>query len=134
MRVGSRSSKVEDLIEASGLEPTAIFRKGHPRVRGGTRLSRSSGFNVDVSTSDGVLEKQVRDAVRFLKRHAQGLSRLRRCRAFAGMTLDFGLYDKASRDRPWPSYRLPPDLVELAGKHCVELELSFYGTEPSKAD
>src|SRR5439155_19580401 len=32
----------------------------------------SSGFNVDVSDADGVLEKQARDAVRFLKSHAMG--------------------------------------------------------------
>jgi hypothetical protein len=46
--------------------------------------------------------------------------------------LDFGLYERASRDRPWPSYRLPADLVEVAGKHAIELELSFYGTEPKQ--
>jgi hypothetical protein len=88
---------------------------------------------VDVSDADGVLEQQARDAIRFLKNHARGLARLRRCRAFGGMTLDFGLYDRASADKPWPSYRLPVPLVELAAKHGVEIELSFYGVEPRDA-
>ena len=58
---------------------------------------------------------------------------MRRCRAFGGMILDFGVYDRATDDQPWPSYRLPMSLVELAGKHGVELELSFYGVEPKGA-
>jgi hypothetical protein len=133
LRVRSKTSNVEDLVQASGLKPLVLFRKGHPRVPGGKALSLSSGFNVDVSTSGGILEKQARDAVRFLKRHARGLARLRSRKGFAGMTLDFGLYDLPSRDRLSQSYRLPARLVELAGKHSVELELSFYAVRPKKA-
>jgi len=70
------------LVKASGLQPIIIHRKGHPRVPGATAFSPSSGFNVDVSRADGILEKQAGDAVRFLKRHASGLARLRRCKAF----------------------------------------------------
>jgi hypothetical protein len=130
LRVRSKTSKVEDLIQASGLTPIVIYRKGRPRLPGSTALSRFSGFNVDVSDAESVLEKQTQDAVRFLRSHARGLARLRRCKAFGGMTLDFGVYERSSSDRPWPSYRLPASLVELAGKHAVDLELSFYGVEP----
>jgi hypothetical protein len=47
------------------------------------------------------------------------------------MVLDFGLYYQATPDRPWPSYRLPAALVELAGKYGIEIELSFYSAPPS---
>ena len=113
-------------MRASGLEPITIFKKGRPRIPGGTTLSPSSGFNVEVSSADGVLEKQARDAVRFLKRHARDLARVRHRKGFVGMTLDFGLYCLSTSDRLSQSYRLPAPLVELAGKHGVELELSFY--------
>src|SRR5437870_8988726 len=126
LRIQSKTSKVESLVEASGLRPIAIHRKGWPRVPGSTHLSPKSGFNVDVSRVDGSVEKQARDAIRFLKRHAAGLGRLRRCKAFGGMALDFGLYSRATEDRPWPIYRLPATLIELAGKHGIEIELSFY--------
>jgi len=43
------------------------------------------------------------------------------------MTLDFGVYYRATKERPWPSYRFPASLIELAGKHGIEIELSFYG-------
>jgi hypothetical protein len=134
LRIRSKTSRVEDLVQASGLKPIVIHKKGYPRVTGAAAaLSRSSGFNVNVSNADGVLEQQARDAVRFLKNHARGLARLRRCRAFGGMTLDFGIYDLATMNQPWPSYRLPVPLVELAGKHGVEIELSFYGVEAKDA-
>ena len=90
------------------------------------RLSPSSGFNVDVSRADGNLEKHARDAIRFLKRHDAGLARLRRSKTFAGMTLDFAVYDHATLDKPWPSYRLPATLIQLAGKHAIAIDLSFY--------
>src|SRR5262249_17863476 len=127
LRVGSRTARVEGLIKTSGLRPVAIFKKGHARVPGGSSVCRSSGFNVEVSRADGVIEKQVQDTIRFLKRHARGLTRLRRCRAFGGMTLDFGLYDRATADRPSPSYRLSRALVALAGRLGIEIHLSFYG-------
>ena len=117
------------MLEASGLETIAMFKKGHPRVPGGTALSRSSGFNVDVSNADGVLEQQARDAVRFMKKHARGLDRMRKCREFGGMTLDFGIYYSASSAVPWPSHRLPMPLIKLAARHAAEIELSFYGLD-----
>jgi hypothetical protein len=127
LRIESTTPKVERLIAVSQLRPIVVYRKGEPRVPQGTSLSPTSGFNVDVSRADGSIERQARDAVRFLKRHSVGLRRLRRSKTFAGMTLDFGLFEDATEDRPWPSYRLPAALIEVAGKHHIELVLSFYG-------
>ena len=131
LRVASRTSQVDDLVRVSGLTPAAVFEKGHPKAAGSSLLSRTSGFNVVVSTRDG-LGPQSRDAVRFLGHHARGLGRLRRHSAFRNMRLDFGLYDRRSRDLPWPTYRLPAHLVALAGQHDIELELSFYGPEQER--
>jgi hypothetical protein len=93
---------------------------------GGTTVARVSGFNVEVSRADADLERQARDAIRFLKKHDAGLRRLRRCDGFKSMALDFGLEDPRSPERPWPSYRLPRRLIELAGKHGIQIELTFY--------
>ena len=127
LHVQSATRDVEALVDASGLRPLVVYRKGEPRVPGVAIQNRTSGFNVDVSRADGGIEKQARDAIRFLKRHDAGLRRLRLCKSFGGMTLDFGLYDRSTADRPWPSYRLPAALVQRAGKHGIEIELSFYG-------
>jgi hypothetical protein len=98
-----------------------------------SRLSTRSGFNVNVSAG-GTVDKQAADAIRFLKRHEVGLRRMRRCKSFGDMTLDFGLYDRTTDERPWPSYRLPATLIELSGKDGIGIDLSFYGSEPGTAD
>ena len=125
LRVESKTTNVEPLLTTSGLQPIVVFRKRHPRAPGSTHLNRRSGFNVDVSRADGDLDQQVRDAIGFLKRHAVGLSRLRREQRFGGMTLDFGVYTRTTEQRPWPSYRISASLIELAGKHGIEIELSL---------
>lgn len=132
LRVQSKTTAVENLVKASGLRAIVVFKKGQPRRVDSTTLCRQSGFNVDVSRANGGLEKQARDAVRFLRRHAAGISRLRRSQQFGGMTLDFGVYYRATPDRPWPSYQLPASLIELAGKHRIDIELSFYGSGPAE--
>ena len=123
--VAAKTSQVEDLVRVSGFTPVAVFTKGQPKVPGSAVMSRTTGFNVVVSIAEG-LEPQARDAVQFLTHHGQGVERLRRHVVFDAMTLDFGLHDCASPDRPWPSYKLPADLVALSGRHGIELALSFY--------
>jgi hypothetical protein len=127
LRIASKTSNVEALVKTSGFRPIVVYRKGLPRVPGGTSLHRVSGFNVDVC-GDGLIEQQASVAVGFLKHHARALARLRRDRRFGGMELDFGLYDCKTPSRPWPSYRLPAALIQLAGKHRIEIVLSFYST------
>ena len=134
LRVKSATTEVEKLVEASRLQPVSIYRKGQRRVPSARKLSRVSGFNVDVSRLDTGVKEQTRDAIRFLKRHRADLQRLRRVKTYKGMTLDFGLFDLATKNRPWPTYRLPAELIRLAGKHEIEIELSFYGPETLKGE
>jgi hypothetical protein len=49
------------------------------------------------------------------------------------MVLDFAVYDRATVERPWPSYWLPATLIVLAGKHGIEIHLSFYGVQATNA-
>jgi len=49
------------------------------------------------------------------------------------MVLDFAVYDRATVERPWPSYWLPATLNVLAGKHGIEILLSFYGVQATNA-
>jgi hypothetical protein len=127
LRIASKTSNVEALVKTSGFQPIVVYRKGLPRVPGGTSLNRVSGFNVDVC-GGGPIQQQASEAVAFLKDHARALTRMRRDRRFGGMVLDFGIYDLKTPSRPWPSYRLPAALIQLAGKHRMEIVLSFYST------
>lgn len=55
LRVASKSTDVEQLVNASRLRPIVIFRKGQPKY--GNVRRRVSGFNVEVSDADGMLEE-----------------------------------------------------------------------------
>jgi hypothetical protein len=66
------------------------------------------------------------EALAFMRQHREDFVLLKAMR-FRSATLDFGLYDLSSEDRPWPSYRLPAKLVEAAGEFGLGVVLSFYG-------
>jgi len=134
LRVVSSSTDVESLIKASGLRPYKVYREGEPLVPVRKLVNKYSGFNIHVSIADGSsLDRQVRDAIRFLKRHSAGLGRLKRHRKFEEMTLDFGLWRGTDETEPLARFcRLPAILIELAGRHGIALELSFYGSNKKR--
>jgi hypothetical protein len=134
LRVVSSSTDIESLIKVSGLRPFLLYRKDEPRIPGGKQLNKSSGFNLDVSKADGfLLDSQVHDAIRFLKRHSAGLRRLVRHRTFEEMTIDFGLWSRSAEKQPAQFCRFPATLIELLGKHGIALELSFYASKQNEA-
>ena len=133
LRVSSLTDNVEALLDVSRLKACAIFRKGEPRIAGSSVTNCVSGFNVVVSNADGAaMDKQVRDAVRFLKRHKERLQRLKRHKEFGGMSLDFGLW-MPGEDVICRSYTCPATLIELAGKLKIEIEISLYSTDNDAA-
>nr|WP_315485419.1 hypothetical protein [uncultured Undibacterium sp.] len=88
---------------------------------------QTSGFNIIMSGSHGEsIEKLVRQTLVFLHEHRMDMLLLKSMK-FKISTIDFGLYDLSTEDRPWPSYRLPASLIAIAGELGFEIVLSFYG-------
>ena len=127
LRVVGSTRKVRQFLASSSFKPTKVYYKGEPgfiKSRGPTRIS---GFNLTLSGSDGSsISKQAKEAVRFIKRHQEEFNLLKALK-FKEATLDFGLWDLATEDRPWPIYRLPRSIIDLASKYGFDIELSFYG-------
>jgi len=102
---------------------TLVFPQSQPK---GRKYARS-GCNVEVSRRDfHDFVGQVRDAVRFLKRHAGAIRSLRRFPGVESVTLDFGV---AWRDVAVHGDVFPEELVALAGKYRLSLEVSHYPVE-----
>ena len=72
------------------------------------------------------ITKQAQQVLAFLRLNRSDMLLIRQLR-FKFATVDFGLNDLATEDRPWPTYRLPASLIQLIGEFGFELELSFYG-------
>src|SRR5690606_13015241 len=105
LRVSGSTAKVRKFLASSSIEPRRVFWKGEPRNPKSRVLIKVSGFNIELSTAEG-LEAQSKQAVRFIRKHKDDLLLIKSLR-FSSTAIDFGLYDLATDDRPWPSYRLP---------------------------
>lgn len=127
LRVSGANTQIDEFLRRSGLVPTIVFREGEASYRG-TR--RTSGFNLILSGADGEsLAVQVRESADFLRANRDALDLLNQLE-FDAPIVDFGIYDLANYDCPWPSYRLPADFVRLAGELGFAIEISFYGAPP----
>jgi hypothetical protein len=105
---------------------TKVYVRGEPRLTNRPKGKRSdlSGVNVTVSRADFTnLERQIRDALAFLKKHKRDIRRAGRAVGVEQMTLDFGI---ARRDVAAQFDYFPPELVSAAGQLGLGLELSQY--------
>ena len=128
LRVCGSTAKVRKFLASSSIEPVQVFWKGEPRTHQGRSIVKASGFNIELSRAEGI-DAQAAQAVRFIRKHKDDIFLIKSL-GFSSATIDFGLYDLASDNRPWPSYRLPSQLVQLAGDLGCGIELSFYGVPP----
>ena len=125
LRVSGSTAKVRKFLASSPVEPIQVFWKGEPRIAQGGSIVKVSGFNLVLSDAEGI-EAQAAQAVRFILKH-KDLALLIKSLGFSSSEIDFGLYDLASDSRPWPSYRIPSRLVQIAADLGCEIHLSFYG-------
>ena len=129
LRVSGTTAKVRKFLAASSLEPCKVFYRGEPQLLKSRGLCTTSGFNVRISSTDldYALARQCVAATNFLKKHRQDFALLQEI-GLSGAVLDFGLADLATENNPWPSYKLSPKLISLAGEFGLGIELSFYGS------
>lgn len=71
------------------------------------------------------LDSQIEDAIAFLRRHKEDIAKLMELPSAEGW-LDFGIAD---RNHPGQFNRLSPELVCLAGKAGIGLQVSTYWVE-----
>lgn len=129
LRVSGSRSGVEKFLSLTQWRPLSVFWKGQKRSEHSRAVSRINGFNVNISDARGLeLSKQVTDAARILRRDAAEFRRLRRLGLHA--VLDFGV---EIEDKDGPAFfRFPSELVQLVAVHGLDLEVSYYGSEPSE--
>ncbi len=127
LRVVGSTIKVKKFLRDSSLEPTKVYFRGEPNLLKSRGPVQISGFNITMTGSYGEsIEKLAREALNFMRANRADMVLLKSMK-FKNSTIDFGLYDLATEDRPWPSYRLPANIIEMAGELGFEIVLSFYG-------
>ena len=130
LRVSGSTAKVRKFLAASSVQPYRVFWKGDPGTLRNRGPIKTSGFNIELSGAEGIAA-QASQAAKFIRKHKQDLLLIKSL-GFSAAAIDFGLYDLATEDHPWPCYQIPRGLVLLAGELGCSIELSFYGA-PSDA-
>jgi hypothetical protein len=125
LRVSGSTAKVRRFLSSTALVPDPVFWKGKPANHVSKRIVQHSGFNIELSAAEG-LPRQAAQAVRFARRHQASLSLIPQL-GFRTVSIDFGLFDLATEDRPWPSYSIPVAVARLAAELGATIDLSFYG-------
>ena len=126
LRVSGSTAKVRKFLAASFIQPVRVFWKGEPSVPKSRGPVKTSGFNIELSGAEG-LPAQATQAAKFIRKHRDDIILIKSL-GFSATTIDFGLYDMATEDCPWPSYRLPAAIIQLAGELGCSINFSFYGT------
>lgn len=130
-RAHGKTFLVDRFLLKSRLRPYQVLRKGLPHpVRSRDTNLGYSGFKIDASRADfSDLGKQIKDAIRFLKRNRKELAILSKFRGVETIELDFGI---ASRDVPVQCDSFPAELVRLAGELNIGITLSQYPSAKGK--
>jgi len=128
LRVSGRRFDVAAFLSRSRFKPCAVWRKGEARVgKRNPPKHTDSGFNLVLSDADGPsADQQIRDALRFLKRHRLALERLRDQPGVEQLTLDFGTSQRSGLAQ---FDHFPAALVSVAGELGMGIELSRYAID-----
>ena len=102
LRVSGSTAKVRKFLAASSIQPVRIFWKGEPNTLKSRGPIETSGFNIELSGAEG-LPAQATQAAKFIRKHRDDIFLIKSL-GFSAVTIDFGLYDLATENRPWPSW------------------------------
>jgi hypothetical protein len=122
LHVRGEDFDVDAFLADSGLRPYRVHHRGEPSRSGSYP---HGGFSLVVSDVNGDLNAEIADATTFLSAHEAELLRLHGFSGVSDMRLDFGYY---RRDVAGQFEYLPPQLLALAGRCGIGIELSLYAT------
>jgi hypothetical protein len=132
LRARGTDFAVDEFLSKSKLKPIVVARRGHPQYPNSQpsgQVPDNSGFHVVVSNAEfSQLQTQIQDAVRFLKKNHEELSRLIAFTGVERIALDFGIEE---RDVPAHTENFPPNLLSAAGNLGIWLAFTLYPSQKS---
>jgi hypothetical protein len=130
LRVAGSKSAVRKFAARTSLPVCRVFIAGEPIWPGSNRLTRVTGLNISVSDAPGSdLPAQVKETLVFFRKHARELRRISAAFPRSSPELDFSIWVTAPPETYTHSYRLPPQLLKLAGAYGFTARLSLYPTD-----
>ena len=124
LRAAGPDFDVDRFLADCTLSVSSIHRKGHRR--GGPKSPKHERSGLNVLVSEATFEqfpRQTEDAIVFLRKHGKEVRRLSQFPGVDVVSLDFGI---ARRDVAVQSTYLNAELIHLAGRLGLAIELSHY--------
>jgi hypothetical protein len=127
LRIYGKKFNLDTFLSQTSLKPSAVFRKGEPRIKDNPKGKKilQNGVNIGVSyASFHDLDGQIRDAIKFLKENKKELRRIIASKEINGIwVLDFAI---KRRDVAVQCEEFPQELLLLMGSLGVTLQVSYY--------
>lgn len=130
LRITGNNLDVDKFMKNSHLKPYRVDRKGQSIIKSApkSKKANSSAFHFDVSHADfSALDKQIKDAINFLKKNKKYLKVIKRNRTVDSALLDFAITSRMKSKGTFVQCDFfPAELLKLAGELNIGIELSQY--------
>lgn len=127
LRIYGKKFNLDKFLTQSSLKPSAVFRKGEPRIKDNPKWKKhlENGVNIGLSyESFDNLDGQIKDAIKFLKKNKKELKRTIASKEINGIwVLDFAI---KRRDVAVQFEEFPQELLLLLGSLGITLQVSYY--------
>ena len=130
LKIHSNNHTFKKFCETTKIPVFSVFDKGEYRNKSKTRESKTFVVSFDVSDADWEdFPAQVTDAIKFLTENFSELEELISQIPDADGYLDFPLYSRLNEEVVNQNDHLPKELVMLAGKLNLGIEMAIYSQE-----
>ena len=121
---------IDAFLVKSKLRGFTKIYKGEPRFKSKPEGQKVEHSSIAIQTSKAnfhELDKQIKDTIRYLKRHKDKLCYIKQFKEIDVALLDFGINLRIDRKKVLlQSDRFPSELLKLAGELGLDIELSIY--------
>jgi hypothetical protein len=130
LKIFSDKKSFKVFAESTSIPVFSVFDKGEYRKKRSEKSFTQNQISIDVSEKDfDEFKGQVTDAITFLQTHFDELSALIKANEVTDAYLDFPLYSRLTSDIVNQNDHLPKELITLAGKLNIGIEMSIYSQE-----
>ena len=133
LRVIGEELNIEELLKIDS-NPDTYWKKGEPRLKTKPNEKKHlhSGAHYCVSEAEfNEFEKQKEDVIKYLNENEEKIESIQKLAGIESVFLDFGI---EQRDVFVQSDFFPPELIRLAGKLGLGIELSQYPPSDDEED
>jgi hypothetical protein len=133
LKIYSDTDSFKSFEKTTKIPRYSSYDKGESKGRNQVRTDYKISFDVSEKEWDD-FEGQVEDSIIFLTKHFDDLEQLFKTHTITTAYLDFPLYSRLYGDIVNQNDHLPKELIQLAGKLSLGIEMAIYSKDAFDRD